>query len=119
MAEDLGYQRYVEDDEGAFVDRHTNHPGAIRMSMLPGYETENVKGLLKAFYCSDCHMPVLSSELSGYDIYSHIFRRDTPDNLGGKKVPNACLNCHTEENKKWVKKWLKTWSNDREMREKD
>ena len=108
MADDLGYQRFVVLNEDTYIDQHTNHPAVIRMSALPEL---GIKGA-RELNCSDCHMPEMGPERSGYDIYSHRFLRDTPDNLGGKDMPNACLNCHTKESKRWVKEWLKKWSPD-------
>lgn len=88
-----------------YIDQHTNHPAVVRMSTLPESGSERAREL----HCSDCHMPKMESEFSGYDIHSQRFLRDTPDNIGGEDVPNACLNCHTKENKKWVKEWLEEW----------
>jgi hypothetical protein len=106
LADDLGYRRFVIGTGGTYVDQHTNHPAVIRMSTLPESRMESPKEL----NCSDCHMPEMESKHSGYEIHSHRFLRDRPGNLGGGDLPNACLNCHTQESKRWVEEWLTKWA---------
>lgn len=71
------------------VESHTGHPEAT-------------------VACVDCHMP--SRTYMGVDDRrDHSFRVPRPDLNGTTGVPNACVNCHTDESNDWAASAVQAW----------
>jgi len=58
--------------------------------------------------CVECHMPTRT--YMGVDARrDHSLRIPRPDLSVKLGVPNACNQCHTDEDAKWAAKWVETW----------
>jgi len=97
-ADSLGYQHFVTSKDGKTLDQHTHHPPAI-----------NTEGVTRSLLCSDCHMPRMERDTSGYNIHSHRFLLDTPQSVDKTHAPNACLQCHADKDRSWLVETLKNW----------
>jgi len=105
-ANSLGYQVFTTSGDGKLIDQHTKHPPAISKSPL---QKDGKNAITRSLLCSDCHMPRLERETSGYNIHSHRFQLDTSDIAKKANAPSACLQCHTDKDRSWLATSLKAW----------
>jgi predicted CXXCH cytochrome family protein len=59
--------------------------------------------------CVACHMPKVAPEIANVNIRTHTFKFTTPGTSEIFKMPNACINCHTDRSNAWASAALRTW----------
>lgn len=61
--------------------------------------------------CIACHMPKIAQTIANVNVRSHTFTFITPSMTDELKIPNPCLQCHTDRTTAWARQAMASWPN--------